>query len=83
MSRGNFSKEQKEAAWNNAYKIDGVSPKEKRKDFHDRTIAKSAYGDEDSSFGWNIHHKNGNWRDNRYSNLVAVHYDTHKEIHQN
>jgi len=46
-------------------------------------MLKTAYGDENSKFGWNIHHKraiNKGGTDIK-DNLEIVHVLTHKDIH--
>lgn len=51
-------------------------------DFRGKKIARAGYGDENSKFGWNIHHKDGNKNNNNIDNLIPVHYDTHRDIHR-
>lgn len=62
--------------WEKAEEIQGVNPKVKRKDKCGATMAKSAYGDHNSSFGWDIDHikpksKNGT---DVLSNLQPLHW---------
>lgn len=52
-----------------------------RSDRYGRVMARSAYGDKNSKFGWNIHHRDGNYSNNNINNLEAVHFDTYDEIH--
>ena len=55
---------------------------DRAKDRKGRLMLKTAYGDENSKYGWNIHHikpisKGGT---NAKENLEIVHILTHKEI---
>ena len=43
----------------------------------ERSIARAAYGNKNSEFGWDIHHRSGNPNNNDLSNLEAVHFKTH------
>jgi len=57
---------------------------EKANDRKGRSMLKTAYGDEGSKYGWNIHHtravsKGGT---NVKENLEIVHVLTHKEINR-
>lgn len=45
-----------DAVWNKAVAVTGVDPRIKRKDKCGAWIARSAYGDHDSDFGWDIDH---------------------------
>lgn len=56
-------------------------PRQLRSDKKDRIIAKAAYGNRNSKFGWNIHHIDGDKNNNIKSNLQALHFETHDEIH--
>ena len=40
-----------------------------------------SYGDENSSFGWNIHHIDNNRRNNNDNNLQAISFACHKGKH--
>ncbi len=62
-------------------KIKNQDPNLWRKDRFGREIYRPAYGDFNSDYGWNIHHKNGNPRNNTIENLEAIHYDSHSELH--
>jgi len=55
---------------------------EKVNDRKGRVMLKTAYGDEFSKFGWNIHHIKPNSKDgtSEKENLEFVHILTHKEI---
>lgn len=59
----------------------GYDQRQIRKDISDRLIARAAYGQRESVKGWNIHHKDGDKTNNAKSNLLAVHFETHKELH--
>ncbi len=50
-------------------------------DRHGKMMHKAAYGDRNSKYGWNIHHKDGNRSNNNISNLEAVNFVTHKKLH--
>ncbi|MDR1230381.1 MAG: HNH endonuclease [Spirochaetaceae bacterium] len=53
------------------------------KDCKGRLMIKTAFGDEGSKYGWNIHHKKAKAKGgtDAKENLECVHYDTHDEIH--
>jgi 5-methylcytosine-specific restriction endonuclease McrA len=51
-----ISNEKVNKVWEKATIIPGVNPKVKRKDKCGATIAKSAYGDHNSNFGWDVDH---------------------------
>jgi len=53
-------------------------------DYKKRHIKKAAYGDHNSSFGWDVHHKipQSQGGTDAFDNLVIVHVITHKEIHE-
>jgi len=55
---------------------------EKAKDRKGRVMLKTAFGDECSKFGWNIHHKKPKSKGgtDAKENLEIVHILTHKEI---
>jgi hypothetical protein len=65
--------------WNERYGKDA----EEANDRKGRLMKKAAYGDENSDYGWNIHHI----QSRRYGgtdakeNLEIVHILTHKDIH--
>ncbi|KFZ27346.1 MAG: HNH endonuclease [Candidatus Izimaplasma bacterium HR2] len=72
----NFSDSVIDKVWEKGKVISGVNPKVKRKDKCGGTIAKSAYGDHNSNFGWDIDHikpssKGGT---NVLSNLQPLHW---------
>ena len=52
----NFSDSIVNEVWEKAKVIQGVNPKVKRKDKCGATIVKSAYGDHNSNFGWDVDH---------------------------
>lgn len=51
-----ISNEKVNKVWDKAKIIPGVNPKVKRKDKCGAIIAKSAYGDHNSNFGWDVDH---------------------------
>lgn len=51
-----YSKAVIDAVWEKGRLIAAVNPKIKRKDKCNAIIAKSAYGDHNSNFGWDIDH---------------------------
>ncbi len=81
MGRKTFSSATVTRVFRRAKIIHGKHENLWRKDRRNRTINRSAYGDRNSSYGWDIHHKDGNHNNNNESNLEAVHYDTHNELH--
>jgi len=56
---------------------------EKAKDRRGQVMLKAAYGDENSDYGWNIHHiqRRRYGGTNAKENLEIVHVITHKKIH--
>lgn len=52
------------------------------KDRKGREMDKCAYGDYNSAYGWNIHHRipKSKGGTNAVENLEIVHIDTHREI---
>lgn len=80
--RNSFSKTIIKNVFRNLKTISGYNHGVFRQDQKGAIIAFPAYGDERSSYGWNIHHLDGDHKNNRPSNLVAVHFDTHKELHK-
>ena len=81
--RKSFSKNKKRDLFNLLSPIDGEDSLQIRQDRKGRKVAKAAYGDRNSSFGWNIHHKDGNYNNNSIENLEALHYESHDEEHKN
>ncbi|MDR0473877.1 MAG: HNH endonuclease [Treponema sp.] len=57
---------------------------EKANDREGRLMLKTAYGDESSKYGWNIHHRKAisNGGTSAKMNLEIVHILTHKEINR-
>lgn len=51
-----ISSEKVNKVWKKASVISGVNPNVKRKDKCGAIIAKSAYGDHNSNFGWDVDH---------------------------
>lgn len=71
-----ISNEKINKVWEKATVIPGVNPKVKRKDKCGATMAKSAYGDHNSNFGWDVDHikpvsKGGT---DALSNLQTLHW---------
>ncbi len=81
MSRKMHSKEIVNKIFRKARTINGEDPNLWRLDRKGMYIYRPAYGDIHSSYGWNIHHKDNNPNNNSESNLEAVHYDTHLNLH--
>lgn len=55
---------------------------EQARDYKGREIRKAAYGQENSAFGWNLHHKKakGQGGADTIENLEIVHVKTHVEF---
>lgn len=84
MSRRPFKKEVIDEIFKSTTRtVSGSNPRQVRRDFKNKIIARAAYGNENSAKGWNIHHKDGNKNNNAKDNLQALHYETHKELHEN
>ena len=79
--RKTFSKNAKRIVFNKLKLIHGKDPSIWRKDVGGTVICFPSYGDENSRFGWNIHHKNKKPLDNNIINLIAVSYETHEDLH--
>ena len=79
--RKTFSKNAKRTIFNRLKTIPGKPENIWRKDVGGRLICFPSYGDENSRYGWNIHHRNKNPRDNSITNLIAVSYETHQILH--
>ncbi len=82
MSRKTHSKNTVTKVFCKASEIVGKNPSLWRADRYGRVIARAAYGDENSKFGWNIHHRDSDPSNNNINNLEAIHYETHNEIHK-
>ncbi len=79
--RKTFSKEKINEVFRKLKTVDGEDPNLWRKDRFGMVIYRPAYGDFNSQYGWNIHHKNNNSSDNRIENLEAINYDSHSRLH--
>lgn len=79
--RKTFNKTIRRNLFLNLERVEGYNPSIWRYDIHGNLVCFPSYGDRNSSYGWDIHHIDGNKDNNRLSNLVAVHYDTHLSIH--
>ena len=82
MGRKTHSDETITKVFNKARKVSGEHPSVKRMDRYNKIIDRSAYGNRNSGYGWDIHHKDKNPNNNSIDNLEALHYDSHNSIHQ-
>lgn len=80
--RHSFKKHVIDQVWDKLDTIDGENPNQKRIDLKGKVVAKAAYGNETSQYGWNIHHIDHNKDNNLVSNLLAVSYESHRKIHE-
>lgn len=80
-SRRPHSKNKINEVFRKAKIIKGEDPNLWRKDRFGEIIYRPAYGDYNSKYGWNIHHKNKDRSDNRVENLEAISYDSHDKLH--
>ena len=69
-----FRPDEIEYAWQQAIPVDGFNPDVLRKDYAGAYIAKDAYGDRSSAFGWEVDHiipleKNGPYEEWNYAPL--------------
>ena len=81
MNRKKFSKNVRRLVFNRLEIIDGKDHKIWREDVGGKVICFPSYGDMNSEYGWNIHHKNGNPKDNSLYNLEAVSFEVHHYLH--
>lgn len=79
--RKTYSKAIKKLLFKELKQIQG-NPTIWREDIQGRIICFPSYGDINSSYGWNIHHIDGNPENNKLENLIAVHYESHEELHK-
>ncbi len=79
--RKTFNKNAKRNIFDKLREVPGKDKKIWRKDVGNEVICFPSHGDENSKFGWNIHHINENPVDNSLSNLEAVSYKTHQVLH--
>lgn len=74
----------KETAWNNAKgkvkQTNGDGFITQRCDRKGKLMQWSEHGNENRPLGWNIHHVDGNNRNNVDSNLEALNYKTHIDL---
>lgn len=82
MNRNKFGKNTRTKVFRKSAEIVNKDSALWRSDRMGRIIARAAYGDRNSKFGWNIHHRDGNPANNILENLEAVHHDTHDEINR-
>lgn len=78
--RKSFSRQIKRIVFKNSNPTEG-NPTIWRRDIDNKLICFPSYGDRNSSYGWDIHHIDGNPNNNEVENLIAVHYDTHGNFH--
>jgi hypothetical protein len=81
MSRKTHSKNKKKLLFQKLRTVNGYDFNLWRMDNANKLVCYPSYGDQNSEYGWNIHHINENHLDNRISNLLAVHHDTHYDFH--
>lgn len=78
--------DKKEIAWNNALgrekQFNKYGIPTQKYDRAEKLMQWSEYGNRNSHLGWNIHHKDGNKKNNNPSNLEAVNYKTHDNINK-
>lgn len=79
--RKTFSKALIKNTFKRLESVSNYNPSIWRRDSAGMLICFPSYGDRNSSYGWNIHHIDGNKENNRESNLIAVHYTTHELLH--
>ncbi len=72
----------KQVFLNTTKTINGLSSSIWRIDHYRETICFPSYGDRNSSYGWNIHHIDGNPQNNKINNLMALHHDSHDRKHK-
>lgn len=77
-----FKKSVIDSVWEKFQPASGENPRQKRKDVKGRIVAKAAYGNSKSEFGWNIHHRDHDKTNNSLSNLIGLNYKSHVEIHE-
>jgi len=72
-----FSKQVIDLVWEKAEVINGSDSRVKRKDKCGAWIARSAYGDHNSDFGWDVDHviPESNNGGNHISNLQPLHWE--------
>lgn len=78
MNKNQFGKNTRTKVFRKAAEILDKDPSRWRSDRSGRVISRAAYGDRNSKFGWEIHHRDGDLANNLLENLEAVHYDTKK-----
>lgn len=79
--RKTFSNTTKRYVFEQLERISDRDPKIWRMDLSGRTICYPSYGDFNSRYGWNIHHKNNDSSDNRLFNLEATSFELHDKYH--
>ncbi len=81
MSRSTHGRNTVTKVFRKSAEIIDRNPSLWRADRYGRVMARAAYGDRNSQFGWDIHHRDSNHNNNNINNLEAVHFSTHEEIH--
>ena len=78
-----FSKNIERYVFERLKEIPNKNPKIWRVDLSGNYICYPSYGDYQSRFSWNIHHKNEIPLDNRLINLEGISYERHEKYHEN
>ncbi len=65
----------------NKGKIFNDEPNQWRLDRYGRKMMWGARGQAGSNYEWQVHHRDGNSRNNNINNLEPVNWETHRELH--